>query len=285
MTISQAAVARIINQLFGYSLHSGKISYSKTRAAEHYFDTYESIKQKLVNGKLIHADETKANVDGKTAYVWVFTSLEEVIFIYSDTREGETPKFFLKDFHGVLVSDFYSAYDSIDCSQQKCLIHLIRDINQDTLKQPFNEELKTISYKFAELLKPIIKTIDRFGLKKYFLKKHKNDVKRFFLKIDQYDFETEIALKYKKRLVKYRDKLFTFLDHNGVSWNNNNAEHAIKAFARLRKILGGNTNVKGIQEYLILLSICQTCKYKGINFFEFLRSGETDIESFITPNY
>jgi len=281
MSIPQAAVARIINQLFGYSLKSGRISVSKTRVAEYYLETYESIKHKLVNGNLIHADETKANVDGKTAYVWVFTSLEEVMFIYSETREAEILKVLLKDFHGVLVSDFYSAYDSIDCEQQKCLIHLIRDINQDALTQPFNKELKTVLHKFAELLKPIIETIDRFGLKKYFLSKHINDVKRFFRELDRYDFDTEIALKYKKRLKKYRDKLFTFLNHNGVSWNNNNAEHAIKAFARMRKILGGNTNAKGTQEYLILLSICHTCKYKEINFFEFLRSGEKDIESLI----
>jgi Transposase IS66 family len=39
----------------------------------------------------------------------------------------------LKNFHGVLVSDFYSAYDTIGCPQQKCLIHLIRDINQELL--------------------------------------------------------------------------------------------------------------------------------------------------------
>jgi hypothetical protein len=37
----------------------------------------------------------------------------------------------LKDFRGVLVSDFYAAYDSLTCEQQKCLIHLIRDMNTD----------------------------------------------------------------------------------------------------------------------------------------------------------
>ena len=31
---------------------------------------------------------------------------------------------------------------------------------------------------------------------------------------------------------------------------------------------------KGIGEYLTLLSICETCKYKGIRFLDFLRSGE-----------
>ncbi len=55
-----------------------------------------------------------------------------------------------------------------------------------------------------------------------------------------------------------------------MPWNNNNAEHAIKAFARLRNIFGGTSTVKGMREYLILLSISETCKNKGIRFLDFL---------------
>ena len=72
-----------------------------------------------------------------------------------------------------------------------------------------------------------------------------------------------------------------FLDYDSVPWNNNNAEHAIKAFAAVRKGIGGTSTEKGIQEYLILLSICETCKYKGVSFLGFLRSGEKDIDAFI----
>ena len=43
--------------------------------------------------------------------MWVFTSMEEVIYIWSETREGSVATDFLKDFEGVLVSDFYSAYE------------------------------------------------------------------------------------------------------------------------------------------------------------------------------
>ena len=42
----------------------------------------------------------------------------------------------LKGFKGVLVSDFYPAYDWMECPQQKCLIHLMRDLNEDMLKNP-----------------------------------------------------------------------------------------------------------------------------------------------------
>ena len=36
-----------------------------------------------------------------------------------------------------------------------------------------------------------------------------------------------------------------------------------------------------MDDYLILLSVCQTCKYSGVDFLDFLRSGEKDIETFI----
>jgi len=92
-------------------------------------------------------------------------------------------------------------------------------------------------------------------------------------------YKTEVALAYKKRFEKNRDKLFTFLDHDGVPWNNNNAEHAIKAFALLRNVIGPNSTPKGISEYLVLLSISETCKCRGVDFLTFLRSGELDIDN------
>ena len=190
-------------------------------------------------------------------------------------------RFLLKDFKGVLISDFYTAYDSINCPRQKCLIHLIRDLNDDLLKEPFNEEIKALISEFAALLKPMIETVHRFGLKKRFLRKHKIDVKRFFARLSQREYLTEAAAKCKKRFEKNRDSLFTFLDYDGIPWNNNNAEHAIKAVALLRRDFSGVTTTKGICDYMILLSICETCRFKGVSFLKFLCSGEKDIDAFV----
>ena len=89
-----------------------------------------------------------------------------------------------------------------------------------------------------------------------------------------------MASKLKQRFNKNRDKLFTFLRYDGVPWNNNNAEHAVKAFARLRDVIAGSSTKKGIDEYVTLLSISETCKYRGIDFLDFLRSGERDVATF-----
>jgi hypothetical protein len=97
--------------------------------------------------------------------VWVFANMEEVAYVYRETREGDFLLTMLKDFKGVLVTDFYAAYDAILCPQQKCLIHLIRDLNDDVLKHPYDGELKRLTLAFAVLLKPMMETVDRYGLK------------------------------------------------------------------------------------------------------------------------
>ncbi|MFM1841355.1 MAG: hypothetical protein RLZZ490_86, partial [Cyanobacteriota bacterium] len=47
-----------------------------------------------------------------------------------------------------------------------------------------------------------------------------------------------------------------------------------------RKITDGGFTESGNKQYLILLSIYETCVYKNINFLDFLRSGETDFDTF-----
>jgi hypothetical protein len=89
-----------------------------------------------------------------------------------------------------------------------------------------------------------------------------------------------MALSYKKRFEKNRDKLFTFLAYDGVPWNNNNAEHAIKQFAHDRILADGKMTEAGLHNYLVLLSVYQTCVYKGMSFFRFLLSGEHDLDTF-----
>jgi hypothetical protein len=83
-------------------------------------------------------------------------------------------------------------------------------------------------------------------------------------------------------LQKNRYKMFTFLDFDDVPWNNNNAEHAVKAFASVRRVIEGPTTENGLREFLVLLSICETCKCKNVEFLEFLRSGAKDIDEFAT---
>ena len=61
----------------------------------------------------------------------------------------------------------------------------------------------------------------------------------FFKRLGEHHYRSEVAAAYQERLTRNREKLFTFLRHDGVPWNNNNAEHAVKYYAKYRVISDG----------------------------------------------
>jgi hypothetical protein len=204
-----------------------------------------------------------------------------VVYLYHPTREGTILKEILGDFAGVLVSDFYSAYDSVVCHQQKCHLHLMRDINDDLHRNPFDKELKELAKEYTLTLKPIVETIDKHGLKTKLLSKHRARADAFLEWNAKREVTSEVAQGYKSRIVKYGARLFTFLDHDGVPWNNNNAENALKLVAKLRRLFGTSVSESGLKDYLVFLSIHQTLRRKGISLLRFLLSGEIDLEKFV----
>jgi len=278
---SYANIAETIKDCFGFAVFAGNVRNFKVLLSRYYDETYKQLLRKIVAGKILHVDETEVHVSqtGK-GYVWVFTNLEEVFLVYRQSREGSFLSDMLRDFRGVLISDFYAAYDSLPCEQQKCLIHLMRDFNHDLLRNPWDEDLKSLASDFGRLLRKVMATVDQYGLLHRHLGKHRREVEQFFRAVARHPYRSEVTQGYGKRLLKYREKLFTFLNHDGVPWNNNNAEHAVKKFADYREIADGQFSEAGLNEYLVLLSIYLTCKYKGISFLKFLLSREKDIEAF-----
>lgn len=232
----------------------------------------------MKSSNLIHVDETIFHVRKESScYVWVFTTIDSVFYLFKTTRESNFLTDLLADFRGILISDFYTGYDAVDCIKQKCLIHLMRDLNDDLVKNQLDNDFKIIVFNFSKLLNGIVETINKYGLKKRNLHKPKKDVELFFKSLRQGDYESEICLKWQKRFLSSKNELFTFLDYDCIPWNNNNAEASIKAIALYRREADGLTTKNRIQETLALLSIQQTCKYRGINFLGFLLSGEKSI--------
>jgi hypothetical protein len=213
-------------------------------------------------------------------YVWVFTDGRHVVFRMTETREADIVREVLAGYQGVLVSDFYPGYDGVPCRQQKCLVHLIRDINDDLWKAPFDQELETFAVEVQRLLVPIMGAVDRFGLKTWHLRKFSKDVERFYQRnINGREYRSAAANTYRKRFDRYRDSLFTFLSEDGIPWENNMAERAIRQLAVQRKI-SGSFFKRSAGHYLLLLALSQTCRFQGKSFLKFLLSQETDLDSF-----
>jgi hypothetical protein len=202
----------------------------KALLARYYRPTYRQLLASLRSGDLIHADETEATLRTGRGHIRVFASVEAVLFLYKSTREGGFLKEYLEGFRGVLVSDSYAAYDSLPCPKQRRPVRLMRDMNRSLLNHPFDAEPKSVTGSFVRLLRASVTAIDRYGLKRRWLRVHRRAVADFFGSLSRRPFRSEAAEDLRRRLLRNRDELFTFLGHDGVPWNNNNAGNAIRQF-------------------------------------------------------
>jgi predicted RecB family nuclease len=274
------AIVQMMDDMFEESMTSAAAVDCVAWMATKYAPAAAMLLQRLKQSPFIHVDETKINVQGATHYVWVFTDGIHVIFRLSATREPTIVHALLDDYTGVLVSDFYAGYDSLKCKQQKCLAHLMRDINDALWDNPFDSELEGFASRVKDLLLPILQDVERYGLKRRHLNKHKPKVDAFYRDvIDQASYNSDVAETFMARFRRYKESMFHFIDEDSIPWNNNTGERALRHLAVQRKI--SNCFAKEFApKHLVLLGIAQTCKFQGKSFLKFLLSGEVDVDSF-----
>jgi predicted RecB family nuclease len=264
--LGAGALARLFQETLGIQVNKWEFFVFRSLLAQYYRGTYKKLLAKIIAGPVLHADETEVKLRTGIGYVWVFTNVETALYIFRPSREGEFLRKMLKGFNGVLVSDFYSAYDGLDCLHQRCLIHLIRDMNRAILDNPFDQELQSITTPFGSLLRSIVMTVDEHGLKRRHLERHSREVTTFFDGLTEHVYQSDASKALQERLVRNRDRLFTFIHYDGVAWNNNCAENAIKTFSYYREDVRRSIKETGLTEHLVLLSLFQTCRMRGISF-------------------
>ena len=77
-----------VSSMFGIALPNSTAHDIKSEVAEKYMPTYRDILRQIAKGALVHADETKGVVIGGGHYVWVFTNLTTVAYVYAESRES-----------------------------------------------------------------------------------------------------------------------------------------------------------------------------------------------------
>ena len=271
--IGFSSTASLVKDAFGIPMEAPNAYLIKSELAKVYEPLYRDCLRRILDGDLIHADETEIVVKGtQKAYVWVLSNMHDAVYIFRETRETAFLEELLRGFGGVLVSDFFVGYDAISCKQQRCLIHLMRDFNQSIRLAPFDAELKEVAGLFGSLLRSIVAAVDDVGLKSSKLRRFRKPVATFFQRLDAAIYSSEVAEGYRLRLLKNQSKLFTFIDHDNVPWNNNNAEHAMKHVAWYRDETNNLHTANSISNHLILLGMYVTCRYRDKSFLKFMLS-------------
>ena len=129
-------IVQVIYDLFQEQISPTSAMNFVSDLANYYGPTEKRMLKKILASPFIHVDETKLNIQGANYYVWVLTDGQHVVFRLTETREPTLIQTMLKNYTGILISDFYGGYDACVCRQQKCLVHLIRDLNDDLWKNP-----------------------------------------------------------------------------------------------------------------------------------------------------
>jgi hypothetical protein len=273
-------IVRVVEEQFDESISQGTVCGFVRDMSAYYAETERAILTHMRASPAIHVDETRISVQGTEQYVWVFTDGRHTIFRLTKTRETAIVEEVLGDYGGVLVSDFYAGYDALPYQQQKCLVHLIRDMNEDLWDAPFDRELGVLARLFRDLLTETFEAIDRYGFKRRHLQRFVRSVEEFYrAAVGGREYSSDIANKYQRRFDRYRQSLFTFLSGDSIPWNNNAAERAIRCLVIQRKI-SGTFYESLMPDYLRLLGVAQTCRAQDRSLLSFLSSGETDIDAF-----
>ena len=101
----------------------------------------EQIVDSIRASPMVQADETGWREDGANGYVWTFSTPTEQYFLRRGRDKGVVDEVLDESFSGVLVSDFYAAYNHYPGLKQRCWVHLLRDIHELKVLHPQDRRL------------------------------------------------------------------------------------------------------------------------------------------------
>jgi transposase len=270
VTIDQ--ILSVFNFHLHFKLTAGGLMQMWYRLQEILFVWYEQIKAQALLAKTLFADETGWRVKGKTWWLWCFTTGELTYYMIDRCRGSPLlRKFFKREFQGILVTDFWGAYNAIACmAKQKCIPHLLREL----LRVDKYEKHGKVWACFAKKLRRLLR--DAMRLSKHsertapdYASKRERIGMRLQELLDR-PWKDKNARRLIKRLRRHQNELFTFLDHAEVPYDNNTAERAIRPAVIIRKNSYCNRSEAGANMQAVLMSVFRTLKQRGHNPLQIL---------------
>ncbi len=240
-----------LNTVLGINISSGGINQligKMTAKAKPY---YEQIRKKILSGKIIGADETGANVNGKLHWAWVFQNPDATFLSIHPKRgfaamEQIMPEGFMNN---TLVTDCWKSYFMTDANNhQLCTAHLLRELEYFCQKYPKNN--------WASQMRTLIKNALRIYKGQDIDMKPSDIIYRFQVLLKQeLDEKVKEVQTFQKRLKKYEQYLFNFLINPDIPPDNNASERAVRNFKVKQKVSGFFKSIEGADCYAILRSV------------------------------
>ena len=253
------------------------------------------LKKEMMDSSIINTDETPClvNKDGRPAgsksYMWVYHSDKKkniVVYDYQKTRKEEHPREFLEDYTGILTTDGYQVYHTLENNNPDkfiiagCWEHLKRKFAVE-VKAIGKQKVKGTLAEQAVLKIANLYHIDNKGKelpledrKEYRQKIVAPFVDEFFAWVrDNIDkapskSSTGEGFKYALNQEKY---LRVFLTNPIIPMDNNAAERAIRPFCIGKKNWIFMDTLKGAEASAIIYSIVETAKANNLRLYDYLK--------------
>ena len=232
------------------------------------FTWYEQIQREALNSAVLFADETSWRVVGKTYWLWCFATQDATYYLIDRSRGSPAlMKFFIQEFDGTLVSDFWGAYNAVVCAfRQKCLAHLFRELEHTEKYKSPGKDWPEFAKKLRRLLGDAIRLWRRREeLSAETYASRRDRIHRRLAELIDTPWKDANAKRLIKRFRRHQDELFTFLDQEGVPFDNNHAERTIRPAVIIRKNSHGNRSQQGADCQAVLMSVFRTLKQRGLD--------------------
>ena len=267
-------------------LSAGGLVAAWRRLADILTPWYQQIAEQARASAYLHADETGWRVQGQTCWLWCFAN-GQVCYYLIDRNRGSPvlQRFFGEAFDGILLHDFWAAYESIEVrDRQYCLVHLLRELEK------VDQHNTTVSWQaFAKILRRLIRDGIRLRKRPDFTpEKYRSRILRLGRRMDALIaadapappgsasaraaaacrlsgevFDNADVRRLCKRLRRTGDHLFTFLDYPQIPFENNFAERQIRPAVILRKNGQSNRSDRGALTQAVLMSVYRTLRLRG----------------------
>jgi len=261
-TVSQ--VATVLGRVFHFPVSEGGLVQMWRRLADVLLPWYEEIAAEANASAVLHADETGWRVNGKTHWLWCFTQPNLTYYLIDESRGSRVLlEFFGETFAGTLVSDFLGVYNCVLARRrQVCLTHLLRELKKVSL-QDSTDEWVVFAESLKRLLRDALRLARRADREAPDFADKRARIHRRLDNLCDGAYVNSNAARIVKRLVNYRQALFSFLDDADVPPDNNRAEREIRPAVIARKNSFHNMSDAGARAQAILMSVYRTLKLRG----------------------
>ena len=250
---------KVVNALQRQNLNVSNVCVQNisNRVARQLLPEYNAQIRLLRVSPVVSADETEMPVNGKTYWLWTFTTEHLTVYTIQKRRNSAVPIEILgKQYNGIVTSDGHTAYKKIGSAQQRCWAHIIRESKElnaeHKLYAPHHDNIKKIFAKIKQTRANPPPLEKRVELKK-----------QLETKTTQIADALDGHKEYRTFAIKLRNAipaLFTCIIHLFVEPTNNAAERALRELIVLRKITGGLRRKTGARTLETIATMLTTWK-------------------------